>query len=145
MQKMLRWISTVALVVAGGTVVTTSPASAASCPSAGSSCTGWDPQSTGCSSSGASTLESFYHGGSGKVELRYSSGCHAAWTRFTSTDDKGGKISIESDDGIEYQVNLAGYTGEVKWTRMIDFSKRVRACHFAYYGGQALWACSGWH
>jgi hypothetical protein len=66
-----------------------------------------------------------------------------------SNPGKGRVISIASfRQGmlrwIEYQVNLAGYNGEVKWTRMIDFSKRVRACHFAYYGGQALWACTAW-
>ncbi|GLZ00957.1 DUF2690 domain-containing protein [Actinoplanes sp. NBRC 103695] len=143
MSNVLRWITTIALVAAGLSVVTAAPAAAAACGTGGTLCTGWDPQSAGCSP-GAYNLESFDHGGDGITDLRYNATCHAAWARFTSSSGRGGKISIESTDGIEYVVNLAGYVGEVKWTRMIDFTKTVRACHFAYYGDQALWKCSSW-
>jgi hypothetical protein len=142
-QRALRWFAAIVLVSASVSVVSAAPAQAASCPSPGSSCTGWDPNTTGCT--GISNLEELPHGGVGLLQLRYSSSCRAAWARWTSSDSRGGIISIESTDGIEYQVNLAGYNGEVKWTRMIDFSKTVRACHFAYFGGQGLWACTGWH
>jgi Protein of unknown function (DUF2690) len=68
-----------------GLVLAVAPAgraSAVACTWA--NCTGKDPQAAGCSSTGR-TVREFTSVGV-RVELRYSSTCHAAWTRATNPD-----------------------------------------------------------
>jgi hypothetical protein len=70
--------STLAL-VGGITVVTGSPALAATCSRTG--CSGKSPTASGCAT-GAKTLHTMTDGWL-RVELRYSTKCHAAWARWT--------------------------------------------------------------
>jgi hypothetical protein len=96
----------------------------ASCSSTG--CNGLDPQAAGCSS-GATTLESVRSKNSIFIELRYSSACNAAWTRYDNIYGDAGTIYIRGSSHT-YSKQAAGYAGETGWTKMVSFTELVRSC-----------------
>ncbi len=120
------------------------PASAAGCY--GSGCEGKDPGAMGCS---AYTAAEFTRYGV-RYELRYSSGCRAAWTRVTSTYHSNtdfaqiGKFWC----GDKYSCRYGVYGVQVKegqyWTLMMGVSGGVayRACNSSWFDG-APRVCTG--
>jgi hypothetical protein len=117
-------------------------AEAASCR--GASCTGQDPQNTGCSADGRDTyaftqsVPGLPPAGNLYVEERYSPTCQAAWARFTLESNwdcprsSGPQCStmtitdmsaeVYSGRNTEYYDVGWPYVGERAWTNMLDTS-----------------------
>lgn len=140
----------VTTVIAGVAMV--SPANAASCH--GSSCTGKDPSSTGCDSSGfVYNMEYRYLGQDMSLQLRRSSGCDVYWARVINDTSKccgTYEIKIQQqlrspygwyDWHVYFTHPYYGDTGHF-WTRMVGDKStgdvRTRAC----FGGSS---CTGWY
>lgn len=96
---------------------------AASCY--GTTCSGLDPQATGCSAD-AVTLGSATTGDV-TVNLRYSSNCGAAWVRIYGGPSD--RASIQNSVGTMYKVTL-GQAGGSSWSLMVNRSgtRRAEAC-----------------
>jgi hypothetical protein len=99
--------------------------SAASCYAA--SCNAKDPQAQGCNPS-AVTLEEFTVAGY-RLELRYSSACHAAWVRAHSAGNWNhqNRFKLERQSPSSYFSTsfASGETG-TKWTKMYSFTYYLR-------------------
>lgn len=121
------------------TVAATQQASvAASCR--GRSCTGKNPQTTGCEKD-ARTIDRVRPGGGGpRVELRYSPTCRAAWARIQKANPSW-DFKIEGRGGPRH-TGHASLRYRV-YTKMIGKPKKFRAC-VAQYSSDA-WTCTRWH
>ncbi|GIJ81060.1 hypothetical protein Xph01_54920 [Micromonospora phaseoli] len=103
------------------------------------SCNGKDPQAMGCSS-GATTTASGRAKNGVWVELRYSSGCQAYWTRYTNTPGSTGDARIWNGAGtVFYKKTLAAYAGETGWTPMMAANVNPDACLYFYYADLREW------
>lgn len=132
-------VVSMALVFAAAT-----PASAATCR--GGSCTGKDPQSTGCSADGTTVVETGNERPF-RVQLRFSETCRAAWARGSYATSL--TISVERRAVGSSTVNTrytwvsppasAGgrdYTNMISWIAPYEY----RACA----NDGVLTACTGW-
>jgi hypothetical protein len=113
-------------------------------------CTGKDPQAAGCSPSGR-TVKEFTSVGV-RIELRYSSTCHAAWVRATNPD--------ACCDNHESQIRGYGTKATLlrmyrkqfpwdgsNWTPMIGASsgmRAFRACEAYLQTGDGLTCTALW-
>jgi uncharacterized protein DUF2690 len=129
-------VSVAALTVGGAT-----SAQAVTCTY--NNCNGKNPETAGCSA-GSTTLKNFVSTKGVKVELRYSSACHATWTRISAACIPNQKPYIETGYidyyGTYHKQNayygkptLFGCTGhdnpprEVQWTAMSSYHReRIR-------------------
>lgn len=117
-----------ALAIVGGGVTATAAAAdvAPKVSCTYSSCNGKNPESAGCSS-GAETVSVYQ----GDVELRYSSKCHAVWTRMTRGRTFDQSLGIESGY-IDYYGHYhkqtayngnAGGNSSYLWSKMITIKR----------------------
>jgi Protein of unknown function (DUF2690) len=116
------------------------PSASAATSCYATTCTGVDPQTSGCSKDARNIDEHSSGGGLVVYELRYSPTCYAAWTRIKAgpgvTNGGGvyGQI-LGFDCGTADTTCLQVIEGrqaldnEVTWTRMISFTYWVRSCH----------------
>lgn len=120
-----------AVVLAALSVVSApTPASAATCYAG--SCTGKDPRATGCdrdaTNLGARNLYSSTGSQVGKVELRYSQACRAAWARATSTSgSRYMLIELAACNVFAVVAPSKRGTGTVIWTVMYNGPDLVKA------------------
>ena len=100
------------------------PAAVAACCH-GASCSGLDPQATGCSAD-AVTLGSATTGDV-TVNLRYSANCGAAWVRIYGGPSD--RASVQNSVGTMYKVTL-GQGGGSSWSLMVNRSstRQAEAC-----------------
>lgn len=144
------------------TALGASPAREASC--SGSSCTGKDPDATGCDTAGTvKTVQGVYANDIG-YELRHSSGCGTFWARMTLDDSNccfAMEVKVErqlwtpygyTDDGVyTYTVKPAAGGPGQWWTKMVANTSddRTRACYRAGTDSESpawgSWGCTGWH
>jgi hypothetical protein len=113
-------------------------------------CTGKDPKAAGCDID-ATTIDSFVYGFE-YYEMRYSSSCHAAWTRVSAPVGSEGNCNtayaqIRAYDREDRFVGSfwtqAQCPGQV-WTQMVSFGYYVRTC--AAYGPDASpYECTNRH
>ena len=114
------------------------------------SCNGLDPHATGCDV-GASTMDDFTY--SAYFELRYSSTCHAVWTRVTSQVTYNtifGQIrayqsyptSVNSPTYLMYGVQARAGT---YWTAMVSYGYWVRSCADDWFSTVAPIVCTAVH
>ena len=111
-------------------VVSSAPASAASCY--GFTCDGADPNAAGCGDAYTVNAGSFTTPAARRyVELRYSPACGAAWARY-SYGVAATKMTIYSyskTTGTLLNLESAQPAGESGWTRMVPAAdKNVRIC-----------------
>ncbi|MFB6580788.1 DUF2690 domain-containing protein [Streptomyces sp. NPDC056402] len=108
----------------------------------GSSCTGKNPQSEGCSS-GARVIDRVQPAGGGpEVELRNSTRCSAAWARIQKANSNW-RFKIEIRRGNSYTANAS--PSYAAYTRMVGSSNAYRACVEIYDGRGGSWSCTDWH
>lgn len=121
----------------------------ASPPCSWASCNGLDPHAMGCDV-GASTMDEFTY--SAYFELRYSSTCHAVWTRVTSQVDYNtifGQVrayqtyptSLNSPTYLVYGVQARAGT---YWTAMVSYGYWVRSCASSWFNAVPI-ACTAVH
>jgi hypothetical protein len=127
MNSKLRIIASVVspLLVAGTITVLGPVASASAATCFGSSCTGKDPQASGCSDVNTKTLDhiSLSTYGSDYVELRYSPTCHAAWVKTVGSSTVQGVIYGENWDSslLDYVVKctkITSWNSGTNWSAM---------------------------
>ncbi|WP_347594391.1 hypothetical protein [Acrocarpospora sp. B8E8] len=137
-------------------------------------CTGVNPQSSGCSSNGGSTVRWRYWSHNNLptddygLELRRSSGCDAQWARFIRDDcewlkNNGYYLKLRADLWTPYgwyhhatYYKDVGYSCDTRvYTSMIgQSSARYAACYIRYENGQRpnpagvpdeQWECLDWY
>jgi Protein of unknown function (DUF2690) len=163
-------VSAVALAGCGVAIASqASPALAASCYY--TSCTGKNPQTTGCSTTAGNPLWSKTYDGYGgpqsqTLQLRRSSGCRAYWARGIRDDcayPVYTYLRVEQqlwtpygyyDERNQYKQMNVTCNGGTDWTNMIqdDNDDRTQVCIHDSPSGpvnpanvpQSDWACSGW-
>ncbi|SIQ55762.1 DUF2690 domain-containing protein [Micromonospora avicenniae] len=99
------------------------------------SCNGKDPNSLGCT--GTTVADGVAKNGV-YIELRYSSGCQAYWTRYTNQYGSTGEARIKGNS-VTYKKTLAAYAGETGWTPMAAANQNPRGCLYFYYSALAQW------
>ncbi|SBT53228.1 DUF2690 domain-containing protein [Micromonospora narathiwatensis] len=92
------------------------------------SCNGKDPNTMGCTA--VTVAEGAARNGV-YVELRYSSGCQAYWTRYTNKNGASGEARIKGNS-VMYKKTLAAYAGETGWTPMAAANQSPHGCLFFY-------------
>lgn len=137
------------MVAAGATLLGVTPAAAATCSQA--SCTGKDPETTGCSSADTYTSEWVGLSTGAGLELRHSKGCHVWWARFnedivdccfpdfTMKIERQLKTPYGYYDVDVYKKSVTVNHPNTAWTAMVENSSddRVRACVGS--------TCTSWH
>ncbi|HEX6683358.1 MAG TPA: DUF2690 domain-containing protein [Candidatus Limnocylindrales bacterium] len=114
------------------TVVAPTPAMAGGCFSTG--CNGKDPQQMLCNqpASQVEILDEIWPANiGGKLELRKSRDCHAAWGRYTNSFGHTGRVEIHGCGENYCHVmwkTLAAYDEELAWSPMLSFTLWVKAC-----------------
>ncbi|MEU7060285.1 DUF2690 domain-containing protein [Streptomyces sp. NPDC046197] len=127
-----------------GTAVWDSPASTATPARAavtcqGSTCSGQNPNTTGCASGNVRTLEDKSYFGR-LIRLRYNPDCRAAWAQLISGIPSDSAL-VQNSQGLTYTSTIS--SGSDTFTMMVDdMNLTARACVTIQTVGQA---CTGWH
>ncbi|HEU0131067.1 MAG TPA: DUF2690 domain-containing protein, partial [Mycobacteriales bacterium] len=117
----------------------------------GSGCTGKDPQAYGCEPDARTVDEFTAYASLRHYEMRYSSKCHAAWTRVVNPGpgcDYDFHAQIRAYDSNDtflfmYEVRVPCPSGTA-WTKMISYNTWVRTCE-AYWQNFAPSECTEVH
>ena len=132
--RFLRSVVLLTVVVATLSIATPPATAAVSCH--GSTCTGKDPQTSGCGVD-ATTMDSFTtDDGVFYVELRWSYTCWAAWTRIHANSPCTCAVSFGEIQGFDINTGrlradygIQALAGQSRYTKMVTFDYLVRACY----------------
>jgi len=145
--RLKRWLMSLlaATALAAGVLIplsAASPADAASCYA--SSCTGLDPNATGCASSAITVYTVNHVGtwGTGVLELRFSLACASAWAKISDDGKANANNIIVSNNAGAWEASIVNQVGGSAYTDMVDDLGSIESQACVHGPGSA---CTGWY
>jgi hypothetical protein len=106
----------------------------------GKSCTGKNPQTTGCEKDAKTIATKSPGGGGPTVQLRYSKKCRSAWARLASKTPSWAFMLSVKDHPNYVELGSSEYKA---YTQMAGKPLKYRACVKGWSSDK--WYCTGWH